>query len=453
MRLVELSVPNDQREAVLDVLDDRGLGYTVTDETGRHPERSLLHVIVPADAVEAVLSDLREVGVDDSYYVVSVDAEFAVFEGIDEVQERWSRSPNRIASQALRAKAKDLRLNVRSYLWMMFLSTVVATGGLLLGSPAIVVGSMVIAPLVQPSLTAAVGGVRNDRDMLITSIHLQLLGLAVAIGGALVVSLGIRWLDLVPPTLALQAVEPIVGRISPNILTVFVGLAAGAAAAFGLATKGQVSLVGVMIAAALLPTAATVGIALAWLRPIAALGALLLLSLALLTVNLGGVGMLWYLGYRPDQVDESILTIDTLRQGALVVGTILFVLVATGAVSLAFANQAGFERSVNSAISDVDRRYPGLSAGEVSVEYSTAVLPSDPTNVTVTFVRTTNRSYPGLATEIERSIANRTGHDVRVLVRFVDYRLSEAVSRSTSKTHLGLPRWKPVRSESPTHAP
>ena len=43
-----------------------------------------------------------------------------------------------------------------------------------------------------------------------------------------------------------------------------------AAAAFGLATKGQVTIVGVMIAAALLPTAATAGIALAWGLPVAA---------------------------------------------------------------------------------------------------------------------------------------------------------------------------------------
>ncbi|MHB9286488.1 DUF389 domain-containing protein [Halobacteriales archaeon Cl-PHB] len=174
--------------------------------------------------------------------------------------------------------------------------------------------------------------------------------------GAFAFGLASRWLDLVPPSLASQAVEPLGGRVSPNILTLGVGLAAGAAAAFGLATEGQVTIVGVMIAAALLPTAATAGIALAWARPVGALGALLLLSLALLAVNVGGAAMLWNLGFRPDDVDVSIFSLESAGQGAIVLGTVLLVLVAATLVGVAFVHQAHFERSVNSAVADVDRK-------------------------------------------------------------------------------------------------
>ena len=41
-------------------------------------------------------------------------------------------------------------------------------------------------------------------------------------------------------------------------------IAAGSASAFGVTTKGPTSLIGVMIAAALIPAAGTVGIAVVW---------------------------------------------------------------------------------------------------------------------------------------------------------------------------------------------
>jgi len=55
----------------------------------------------------------------------------------------------------------------------------------------------------------------------------------------------------------------------------------------------------VMIAAALIPAAATVGIGIAWSAPMVALGAAVLLVVNTAAITLTGIGGLWGLGYRP----------------------------------------------------------------------------------------------------------------------------------------------------------
>jgi len=422
MRLVRISVPETLREDVVDVLRDQQFGYTVVAGAGAQDDHVVVEFVVPADAVEHVLADLEEVGFDERTYTVSIATEFANFEHVDEVQNRSEKTPNRLAPNALRSKAKDLRRNTRSYVWMMVLSAVVATAGLLLGSPAVVVGSMVIAPIVSPVLTAGVGAVRNDRDMFIDSIHMQALGLAVAIVTATLSGWLVRQLEIVPATLAIEQMELVGLRLSPSILAIIVGLAAGAAGAYGLATKGQVTIVGVMIAAALIPTAAAIGIGIAWGNGVVALGALVLLVLTMICVNLGGGSMLYYLDYRPDRVDESLFTFGDTSQAVVVVVTLLFVAGTTVGISGMFYQQSSFERSVNDAVSDVLNRqeYRELGVVSTTIEYTAPTL-SDRTRVTVTVSRRANQALSDLPNALDRAITERTGRTVVVRVRSVTY--------------------------------
>ncbi|PSP61273.1 hypothetical protein BRC76_06340 [Halobacteriales archaeon QH_8_67_36] len=252
MRFVQVVVPDEQRDDIVSALRDRELGLSTAKETSGEDDRTLISFIVPADAVEHILDDLYDAGLREEWYIVSIETEFASFQHVDEVQDRWAKTPNRIAPRTLRSKAKDMRQNTRSYLWMMTLSTIIATAGLLVGSPAVVVGSMVLAPIVSPMLTASVGLVRDDQLMVFDSLRMQAIGLGFAIVGATLLSLLLKFVFVVPAELAVANIELIAIRFSPGLLSVVVGLAAGAAGSFSLATKGQVTIVGVMVAAALI---------------------------------------------------------------------------------------------------------------------------------------------------------------------------------------------------------
>jgi uncharacterized hydrophobic protein (TIGR00341 family) len=442
MRLVQVVVPDEKRDEIVSVLRDRELGVSTTKETSGKDDRTLVSFVVPADAVEHILDDLADAGLEDDWYIVSIETEFASYSEVDEVQDQWAKTPNRIAPRTLRSKAKDMRLNTRSYLWMMTLSTVIATAGLLIGSPAIVVGSMVLAPIVSPMLTASIGLVRDDQRMVFDSIRMQAIGLGLAVVGAVLFSLLLKAVFAVPMELAVGNVELVAIRFSPGILSVVVGLAAGAAGAFSLATKGQVTIVGVMVAAALIPTAAAAGIGFAWGRPAVGTGAVVLLVMTIVAVNLGAFLTFKYLGYEPDDVDRGVFTTGGLRRTAAVATTVILVVAVSGAVGVGTYQQATFERSVNTATSDVLQRdaYDRLGVVSITAEYVGVGPLFEPSTVTVTLSRTSDRAYSRLPNELARAIDNRTGERVTVAVRYQDYERSNVTTsaRVQPNTVLGV---------------
>jgi len=434
MRFVQVVVPDEQRDDIVSALRDRELGLSTAKETSGEDDRTLISFIVPADAVEHILDDLYDAGLKEEWYIVSIETEFASFQHVDEVQDRWAKTPNRIAPRTLRSKAKDMRQNTRSYLWMMTLSTIIATAGLLIGSPAVVVGSMVLAPIVSPMLTASVGLVRDDQLMVFDSLRMQAIGLGFAIVGATLLSLLLKFVFVVPAELAVANIELIAIRFSPGLLSVIVGLAAGAAGSFSLATKGQVTIVGVMVAAALIPTAAAAGIGFAWNRPLIGVGSTVLLVMTIVAVNLGAFLTFKYLGYEPDEVDRGVFTTEGLKKTATLGVIVLLVVTVMGAVAVGTYQQVTYERSVNTATTEVLQRdaYEGLDVVSTTAEYVGVDPFLEPSTVTVTLARSSDRAYSGLPDELARAIGNRTGENVRVSVRYQDYQRS-----NTSATLAG----------------
>jgi len=450
MRLLQLSVPREQRGAVLGVLDDYGLTYAVGDGDGADDGHDLVSFVVPADAVEHVLDDLDAAGYDKTTYTVSVATEFADLTNIDDVQDKWAKTPNKISPATLRSKAKDMRLNTRSYLWMMVLSAVVAVSGILVASPAVVVGSMVIAPIVSPMLTASVGSVRDDREMLVDSVHQQMLGLGVAVLAAVAFSFLVKVFFAVPTTLDVTAMALVSGRLAPSILSIVIGVASGAAGAYGLATKGSVTIVGVMIAAALIPTAAVTGIGVAWTQYLVAVGSIVLLVITVVAVNVGGYVMLRYLGYRPDEVDEGLFERPSGRKALVLAGTALLVAGLVGAVAVGSYQHTAFERSVNDATTDVlqQSEYENLGITDVSTEYTASGPFGDPSLVTVVLSRTDDESYPDLPDVLDRQITEQTGENVTVQVRYVDFDRSGGGGDRANETGASV---LPNSGASPAH--
>jgi uncharacterized hydrophobic protein (TIGR00271 family) len=427
MRLLQISVPEERRDVIVEELRERQLGYTVVEGAGDKEDEFVVQFLVPADAVEHVLDDLEELGYEEDWFTASIEAEFGSFEQIDDVQNKWAKTPNKIAPQALRSKAKDMRPNTKSYLWMMVLSAIVATSGLVVGSPAVVVGSMVIAPIVSPMLTASIGAVRDDREMLLDSVHQQGIGLAVAAVAAVGFAALLKVTVAVPTAISVGTMELTASRLSPGLLSITVGLVGGAAGAYGLATKGNVTIVGVMIAAALIPTAASAGIGFAWGNLVAGLGALVLLVIVIAAVNLGSYLMLLYLGYRPDKVDEGLLAPVSGREALVIGGTVLLAVAVLVPVGIGAYQQSTFELSINTATSDVldDREYRGLTVAGTSTEYAGLGSGGNPTNVTITLSRTADGNFSELPSLLDRRITEATGEDVVVRVQFVDYETSE----------------------------
>ncbi|WP_227352753.1 TIGR00341 family protein [Haladaptatus salinisoli] len=430
MRLIHVLVPEEREEDVLGVLDERDVDYVVITASGVADGGTLVEFPLPTDAVSDVLGRLHEAGLDEESYIVVGTAETAETSTMELLENRYASDFSPLATDELRSKSRDMSRDPYSFVWMIILSAVIAAGGLLIDSPAVVVGSMVIAPLVGPILTTGVGVVTGDRKMVADSVGFQVGGLVVAVVAATLFSFFLRLTGFAPVGLDVSSLELVTVRLAPTLITVAIGLAAGSAAAFALTTEGPTALVGVMIAAALLPGAATVGIALVWGALVVALGAALLLAVTVLVINAAVIVTLQYLGYRSDGGGSSVPS-----SGTGIIGLVVLVVVV-GGVLFGTYHQLSFERETTSAVEDVLSRpaYGGLDVVAVRTEYD---APSGSRTVTVTLSRTSNRSYPTLARDIQRRIAARTGRSPEVRVRYRDYQVAEPRSGYPSNGSSG----------------
>lgn len=139
----------------------------------------------------------------------------------------------------------------RNFVLLVTLSTVVAAVGLLQDNVAVVIGAMVIAPLLGPNVSFAFAVALGDKDLMIRSVRTSAFGVALTL--VITVVLGFLW------PYGLTSGE-LLDRTDVNYGSLALALASGAAAALSITTGVSTALVGVMVAVALLPPAATLGI-------------------------------------------------------------------------------------------------------------------------------------------------------------------------------------------------
>jgi uncharacterized hydrophobic protein (TIGR00341 family) len=184
---------------------------------------------------------------------------------------------------------KNARLD-STYLLLVFLSTVVVAIGLIEDNVAVVIGAMVIAPLLGPNIALALGAALGDMPLMWKAIKTTLAGIALAL--FLSVILGIFY------PLNLDSHE-LMARTDVGLDSVVLALASGAAAVISLTTGLASVLVGVMVAVALLPPTATLGIMLGSGQTKLAVGAALLLAVNIVCVNLAAKIVFWVRGVKP----------------------------------------------------------------------------------------------------------------------------------------------------------
>ena len=427
MRLVQVTIPAGKRETVLDVLDGEGIDYVVTDETSGRKYTGVVYFPLPTNAVEPVLEQLREVGLDREAYTVVLKAETVVsakFEDLTEDYAEREESEERIARQELEARAEELASALPTYVVMTVLSGVIATAGLLLDSPATVVGSMVIAPLIGPAMAAAVGSVVGDSDLFRRGMVLQLIGVILAIMAATAFSIFVQVTNLVPPGLDPLSFSEVEERLSPNFLSLAVAIGAGVAGALSLMTGVSTALVGVMIAVALIPPAATVGIGVAYGEPALALGSAVLTAVNVLSINLAALIVLWYGGYHPEQFfRRDRARVATVKRVAVLVGAIVVLSLFLGGVTYDSYQSATTEEDIRSSV-DAELEepvYAGFELIEMDVRTTTDyLLFQRPTEVVIRVGIPAGQERPALASAIDRRLRADHGLDVDVQVLYLD---------------------------------
>jgi uncharacterized hydrophobic protein (TIGR00271 family) len=174
------------------------------------------------------------------------------------------------------------------YAFMILMSGGIAVLGLLLSSPAVVIGAMLISPLMSPILGLGFGLAMFDFVEMRRSLT------ALAIGSLLAV--GFTALIVIASPLKAPTTE-ILARTRPNLFDLLVALFAALAGSFAIIRGRGETITGVAIATALMPPLAVVGYGLATWNMAVLAGSVALFATNFVTIALAATMMARLYGF------------------------------------------------------------------------------------------------------------------------------------------------------------
>lgn len=175
------------------------------------------------------------------------------------------------------------------YIFMVCMSAGIAVLGMLLSSPAVVIGAMLLSPLMNPIVGSGFAFAIGDFNWLKRCARALALGSALAIIFCAIIVL------LSPIK---EVTSEIAARTRPNLFDLWVALFSALAGAYALIRGREGTIVGVAIATALMPPLAVVGFGLATLNSTVFGGALMLFVTNLITISLTAAVMARIYGFR-----------------------------------------------------------------------------------------------------------------------------------------------------------
>lgn len=304
--------------------------WTSSEEEGGRVE----HLLVELEKSEAILDRLESaLGSEERYRIVLLEAEATLPRVEDdedteeetpteEAEEEDTEEVDRISREELHQDLSDAAQVDVVYALLVLLSTVVAAGGMISDSTAVVIGAMVIAPLLGPCMTLALASTLADGSLARRAIKAHVVGLGLGLLASVVLG---AVLGLDPGT------PGVVARSHLTLGDVALGLAAGVAGALSFTRGISSAVVGVMVAVALLPPLVAGGMMLGVGAYEVARGGLLLAATNFIAINLAGVVTFAAQGIRPHRWWEAEEARRSTRW-ALAIWTVLLALLVAAII-------------------------------------------------------------------------------------------------------------------------
>ena len=217
-------------------------------------------------------------------------------EPVKEEVKNKGKSPERISTEELYQKMTRVTGISKGYIVMAVLASFVAGIGLLKNDVAVIIGSMVIAPLLRPNMALSLATTLADFELARKAVYTNIIGFSIVLFIGIIMGITME----VDP-----AIPQIASRSDVSYYYIFIALATGIAGAYSITTGVAEALVGVMVAVALLPPLVTSGLLFGDGHWIDATGALLLCLVNIVSINLASVVTFISQGIRPREWWEA----------------------------------------------------------------------------------------------------------------------------------------------------
>jgi uncharacterized hydrophobic protein (TIGR00341 family) len=301
LRLIELVLPEKRSRELQELIRDRqplGIWYQELSDNN-----ILVRVLLSTEETEATMDILeKEFSMAEAFRVMLMPVEATIprpeipeeKKPPEQTEQQTEEVPEpkveRISREELYQDIVDAARISRVYILMTVLSSVVAAIGLLGNNVAIIIGAMVIAPLLGPNVALSLALTLGDMDLARSSFKTNIVGIFTSLGLSVLVGL----IFTITPS-----VPEIASRTTVGVANIVLALASGSAGALAFTTGVSATLIGVMVAVALLPPLVTFGMLLGAGHYYDASGAMLLFFTNIICVNLAGTVTFLAQGIRP----------------------------------------------------------------------------------------------------------------------------------------------------------
>lgn len=321
-RIIQIILPQDLADKAAEVLEplDAANWWRMPLSDDKDAREQIFVLTKPFEA-QQVMDDISScLSGEDGWRQILLPVEAVAPELLSEEEEKDLRT------RSLTASREEIISDVRSnatlnpdYLLMTALSTVVAAIGLNTDQVAAVIGAMVIAPLLGPLMGLALGVALGLRRLILSAALSLGAGLAVCIAVSMAAAMVLK---MNPDSSLLNYTKPV------TLATMALALASGAAAALATAGSKDSPLVGVMVAAAVLPPVAAAGLLLAGGELQEAARAAFIVVANVVCITLAAQVAFIAKGVRPRRWSELKLAETSRRTNLVTLGGLALILAA-----------------------------------------------------------------------------------------------------------------------------
>ncbi len=339
VRVIEVIAPADKGQTIRRVFEENrpieSWSIAEQEEGGR---RIVMRALVDPDYQQSTLDALQDsLSGTEGWRIVLQPTDAVIPKPEPDEEEEATREAQRRVTtrEVLYGQIEKGARMSDDYLLFVALSTVVAGAALVTNNVAVLVGAMVIAPFLGPNLGFAFGAALGDKKLMEEAAKTLAVGFALAVGLSIIAG------AIMP--LNLNAQE-LLDRTRIGLDGMAVALASGACAALALTSGASASLVGVMVAVALLPPAVAMGIMIGAGQGGAALGAAELFFVNVASVNLAALIVFRFRGIEPREWLRKFEARQSRRRAFIVLGGLLVLLAGLIVMQGYFSDFAGFFR-------------------------------------------------------------------------------------------------------------
>jgi uncharacterized hydrophobic protein (TIGR00271 family) len=292
---LRIVVPEDRCEKVLHLLEAAPSTSNLVFLAGaaRQPKGDVVLCDIAREEASVLIEDLKELGIarDGSIALEQIDSQLS--DAADRAEKAARGMPSdAVVWEEVEARTSETTELGGNFLVFMTLACLIASVGIFLGSPILIVGAMVVGPEFGPLAGFCVAVVERRRDVALRSLTALAVGFPVGITAAFLFTLISKATGMLASDFS-GSMHPLTQFISkPDEFSFIVAAFAGAAGVLSLTSSKSGALIGVLISVTTIPAAANIGVAAALADWSEWRGAMAQLAVNLTAIVLAGIATL-----------------------------------------------------------------------------------------------------------------------------------------------------------------